>query len=61
MTQIVEQSRSDKIKMYMKIPKKKLVEMLINCNDILSNVKDIHGVKSNVLQKFKKRRKKSYV
>lgn len=32
MIQIVEMSDKEKMKMYMKVPKKKLVEMLIQCN-----------------------------
>lgn len=35
MIRIIEQSRKEKIAMYMKIQKIKLIEMLINCNDIL--------------------------
>jgi hypothetical protein len=35
MYQIVEQTREEKIAMYMKMPKKHLVDMLINCNDII--------------------------
>ena len=33
--QIVEQSHSEKMKMYMKQPKKKLAKMLIACNSAL--------------------------
>jgi hypothetical protein len=35
MLQVVQQTRAEKMKMYMKVSKKKLCEMLINCNDIL--------------------------
>ena len=35
--QIVEQSHEEKMVMYMKCTKKKLAEMLINCNDLLDN------------------------
>ena len=35
--QIVEQSHEEKMAMYMKCTKKKLAEMLIACNDYLSN------------------------
>jgi hypothetical protein len=38
MVQIIEQSRSEKLKMYMAMQKRKLAEMLINCNEILSKV-----------------------
>jgi hypothetical protein len=34
--QAVDQTRSEKVKMYMGMPKRKLAEMLINCNEILS-------------------------
>ena len=35
MMQIIEQSKEEKMAMYMKLPKKKLAEMLINCNEVL--------------------------
>jgi hypothetical protein len=35
MLQVIKQTRSEKVKMYMKLPKKKLAEMLVNCNEIL--------------------------
>jgi len=37
MVQIVEQSREERLRMYMKLSKKELAEMLINCNDLLTN------------------------
>lgn len=40
MMQVIEQTHDEKMAMYMKLPKKKLVEMLISCNDaigVLSN------------------------
>jgi hypothetical protein len=40
MMQIVEQTHEEKIAMYMKLPKKQLAEMLIECNALL----DQHGV-----------------
>lgn len=40
--QVVEQSRKEKVAMYMKVPKVKLVEMLINCNDILQGAPQIY-------------------
>jgi len=36
--QIVKQTNKEKTAMYMKLPKKKLVEMLINCNDVLDGL-----------------------
>ncbi len=36
MLQIVEQTKDEKMAMYMKLPKKQIVEMLINCNDIIT-------------------------
>lgn len=35
MMQIVEQTREEKILMYLKCSKRELAEMLINCNDII--------------------------
>jgi urease beta subunit len=40
MMQIVEQTHEEKLAMYMKLPKKQLAEMLIECNTLL----DKHGV-----------------
>ena len=37
MLQIIEQTREEKIAMYMKLTKRELAEMLINCNDMLSH------------------------
>ena len=36
MLQIVEQTKEEKLAMYMKLPKKQIAEMLINCNDIIT-------------------------
>ena len=36
MLQIVEQTQEEKMAMYMKLPKKQIVEMLINCDDIIT-------------------------
>lgn len=36
MIQKVEQTKEEKMAMYMKLPKKQVVEMLINCNDIIT-------------------------
>jgi len=35
MMQIVEQTHEEKVAMYMKLPKEELIEMLIECNNIL--------------------------
>ncbi len=35
MVQIIEQTREEKLAMYMKLPKKEIAEMLINCNDLI--------------------------
>lgn len=34
--EVVEQAKEEKVAMYMKLTKKQLVEMLINCNDVLT-------------------------
>ena len=36
MLQIAEQTKEEKMAMYMKLPKKQIAEMLINCNDIIT-------------------------
>ena len=36
MLQIVEQTKEEKMAMYMKLPKKQIAEMLISCNDIIT-------------------------
>lgn len=36
MLQIVEQTKEEKMAMYMKLTKKQIAEMLINCNDIVT-------------------------
>ena len=38
MLQIVEQTKEEKMAMYMKLPKKQIAEMLINCNDIIASL-----------------------
>ncbi len=35
MMQIVKQTDEEKIPMYLKLPKKRLAEMLVNCNNII--------------------------
>lgn len=42
MLQIVEQTHEEKVKMYMKLPKKKIVEMLIACNTIFASYDPIY-------------------
>lgn len=34
---VVKMTREEKIKMYMKLPKKQIAEMLATCNEILEN------------------------
>lgn len=38
MMQVVEQTHKEKMKIYMKLSKKQLAEMLINCNEIISGM-----------------------
>lgn len=38
MVQVIEQKDEEKFKMYSKVPKKKLIEMLIECNKHLNNM-----------------------
>jgi len=38
MYQIVQQSRAEKVKMYMRVNKRKLVDMLIACNDAIDSL-----------------------
>jgi hypothetical protein len=35
MVQVIKQTRKQKIKMYMALPKAKLAELLCNCNEII--------------------------
>lgn len=37
MVNVIEQSHEEKMAMYMKLPKKQIIEMLINCNQILES------------------------
>ena len=37
MMQIIEQTHDEKVAMYMKLKKAKLIEMLIHCNEILDS------------------------
>ena len=41
MVQIIEQTDEEKLAMYMRLPKKKLAEMLIECNKIISRINPI--------------------
>lgn len=38
MVQVIEQSREEKINMYMELDKSQLIDMLINCNDLIRNL-----------------------
>jgi len=42
MIKVIQQSRAEKMKMYMKVLKRKLCEMLINCNDILDRQSGVY-------------------
>ena len=35
---VIKQTRKEKIKMYMGVPKKKLAEMLYNCNELIDEM-----------------------
>ena len=47
MMQVVEMSKEKQFEMYMKCTKKKLAEMLIECNRILSATRQIYGEVQN--------------
>lgn len=36
MMQVIQQTRDEKIAMYMKLNKRELAEMLVNCNELIS-------------------------
>lgn len=38
MYQVIEQTKGEKMSMYMKMSKRSLAEMLINCNDIITTL-----------------------
>jgi hypothetical protein len=38
MFQVKEQTDEEKMAMYMKLPKKEIIKMLIECNKILTNI-----------------------
>jgi hypothetical protein len=40
MYQVIQQTREEQEKMYMKLPKKDLVDLLINCQDLLEVLKE---------------------
>jgi hypothetical protein len=40
MLQVIQQTREEQEKMYMKLPKKDLVDLLINCQELLDVVKE---------------------
>jgi hypothetical protein len=41
MLQIVDQTKEEKMAMYMKLPKKQIAEMLINCNNIITTLTQV--------------------
>ena len=45
--QVIQQTDEEKMAMYMKLPKKKIIEMLIQCNKILDSR---YGVNENFIQ-----------
>ena len=45
--QVVEMSKEKQFEMYMKCTKKELTEMLIECNRILSSIRQIYGEVQN--------------
>lgn len=49
MLQIKEQTKEEKMAMYMKLPKKKLIEMLINCNDVITELTQVNINPYNVV------------
>ena len=49
MMQVIEQTHEEKMKMYMKCTKKKLSEMLIECNRILDGQMQVKNISSNSL------------
>lgn len=38
MYQIIEQTEEEKIAMYMKMPKKQIIKMLLNCNRLIDEL-----------------------
>jgi argonaute-like protein implicated in RNA metabolism and viral defense len=51
--QVIDLSYDEKVDMYMKLSKKELIEMLINCNDILSKSEKSSYEKINKSEKSK--------
>ena len=58
--QIIEQTKKEKIAMYMKLPKKEIIEMLINCNDMfmqkndgIYNIENTRNLTTKVKTNFK--------
>lgn len=39
MLRVIEQTEEEQVAMYMKLPKKKLAEMLVECNRVISQMK----------------------
>jgi len=51
MLQVIKQTREEKVKMYMKTPKKELAEMLVNCNEALDKQISVRQIYNNQKQK----------
>ena len=49
MYKIIEQTRDEKLKLYMSRPKKELAEMLLNCNDLIDSIRRERGLFSEVI------------
>ena len=50
-SQVIKQTREEKIKMYMKLPKKKLAEMLEEYNRIIDEYNKITKIRYNKITK----------
>ena len=47
MYQIAEMTHQEKIKMYQKLKKREIIEMLINCNNVLDSIAPIIKINSS--------------
>lgn len=45
---IVQQTHEEKVKMYQKCKKKKLIEMLIACNDIIDTIPKVITIENSI-------------
>ena len=43
--QVVEQTKDEKVAMYMKLTKRELIEMVIHCNELLGKMSDTNNRK----------------